>query len=182
MFVGAARVASAMRGGLFLLTWSLLGVGVAASLQANCLPGDGSVVHARYQVSAGDGRYLVQMALPSARPDWLVSLQGSEETVAPPMVVYPQQEVPQAPVLFARLLEARGQGRGREVLERAGFQLKEGAAGVVLGCQVEVFAHRSGEDVLWVPAAGLPVRVSNGQAGGGDVQWQLSYLERRSPR
>lgn len=180
MFVGAARVARAMRGGWVLLTWGLLGI--AASLQANCLPGDGSVVHARYQVSAGDGRYLVQMALPSARPDWLVPLLGGEEIVAPPMVVYPQQAVPQAPALFAQLLEARGQGRGREMLERAGFQLKDGAAGVVLGCPVQVFVHASGEDVLWVPAVSLPVRVSTGRAGGGDVQWQLSYLERRSAR
>ena len=180
MFVGAARVVSILRGGWVLLTWGLLGV--AASLQANCLPGDGSVVHARYEVSAGGGRYLVQMALPSARPDWLVPLQGGEETVATPMVVYPQQAVPQAPVLFAQLLEARGQGRGREVLEQAGFQLKEGAAGVVLGCPVQVFAHPSGEDVVWVPAVSLPVRVSTGQAGGGDVQWQLSYLERRYAR
>lgn len=180
MFVGAARVAGAMRVGWVLLAWGLLGG--AASLQANCLPGEGSVVHARYQVSAGDGRYLVQMVLPSARPDWLVSLQGNEEAIAPPMVVYPQYEVPQAPVLFDQLLKARGQGRGREMLERAGFQLKDGAAGVVLGCPVQVFVRASGEDVLWVPAASLPVRLSTGRAGGGDVQWQLSYLERRPAR
>ena len=166
-----------MRCAMVFILWGLLGM--AGPLQASCLPGDGAVVHARYQVDAGGARYPVQLVLPPTGPGWLMTglgEEGSKPLSGPlPVAAHPREALLVAPALFSRLLQAPM--RGREVLEQAGFELADDVAGLVLGCPVQAFAHPSGEVVLWLPAAGLPVSIADGQ-----TRWQLSALARKMTR
>ncbi|MCK0153532.1 hypothetical protein MWU49_07455 [Alcanivorax sp. S6407] len=161
------------------LTTALLLMLLAVNVRASCLGGEGSVLHARYDVYGQTQRYSVDFFRDDQRVAWrqgAVINVWSGETRTPSLLrAFPQY---QRSIWYpAADLEALNRGAdwqsvaGWPAPASLGYALKDGEAGVVQGCTVSEYV-RGDSRVQWVEAAGVPARIAE-----GETVWQLVELD-----
>lgn len=162
-----------------LLMVVLLG-GWASLVSAQCLKGEGEVVHARYDVYAGDQRYSVDFYRGDNQVAWqrgeVISVWTHQGGAASLLRVFPQyQRTIWYPAGDLRALgkEASWSGvTGWPDPQGSGYQRVGEDVSLVQGCPAKEYLGHGKMSVLWLEDVQLPARM----AGTGTV-WQLVSLD-----
>ncbi|MZR62517.1 hypothetical protein [Alcanivorax sp. DP30] len=155
---------------------------LSGAAQAACLEGSGEVLHARYDVYGQTQRYSVDFYRDPQQVAWqqdaVISVWSRDAGGASLLRAFPHF---QRSIWYpAEDLQALGTARAwRSVAgwpepASLGYAVEVELAGVVQGCPVTEYG-RGVSRVLWVEAADLPARISD-----GEQVWQLVALKKRS--
>ncbi len=164
--------------------WMGLLLGALASVaSADCMKGQGDVVHARYDIYAGSQRYSVDFYRGADQVAWqrgeVISVWTHRDQVASLLRVFPQyQRTIWYPAGDLRALgkEAKWRGvAGWPDPQHHDYRMVSGSTSIVQGCPAQEYMGADGDKVLWLDQVKLPARMAD--AG---VVWQLVSLQRVS--
>lgn len=162
--------------------WMCLLLGALTSVaSADCIKGEGDVVHARYDIHAGSQRYSVDFYRGADQVAWrrgeVISVWTHRDQAASLLRVFPQyQRTIWYPAGDLRALGKEAQWRG--VMgwpdpQSRDYRMVGGSSSMVQGCPAQEYQGSDGGKVLWLDEVQLPARM----ADAGAV-WQLVSLQR----